>query len=62
MIQITVNPVRVESVHVMCDSDMEEDLNLIAWQAIRPLVRQIDETLRRMIGGAFEDGNQGARR
>ncbi len=62
MIQVTLNPVGVESVRVICNSDLEEELNLIALRAIRPLVHQMDELLRRIVEGAFEDGNQGAKR
>jgi len=62
MIQITLNPVGVESVLVMCNSDLEEELHIIALQAIRPLVRQMDEILRRIVDRTFEDGNQGAKR
>ncbi len=47
MIQIHINPVRVEKVLFICESDIEEDFDLAAWQAIRPLVDKINRTLIR---------------
>ena len=55
MIQITLNPIGVESVRIVCNSDLEEELHLIALQAIRPLVRQLDEILRRIVDEAVKD-------
>lgn len=49
MIQIHINPARVEKVLFVCRSNMEEDFDLVAWQAIRPLVDKIDRRLRRII-------------
>ena len=49
MIQIHINPARVEKVLFICESDSEEDFDLAAWQAIRPLVDQIDRRLRRIV-------------
>jgi len=49
MIQIYINPARVEKVLFVADSDVEEDFDYAAWQVIRPLVSQIDERLGRVI-------------
>jgi len=49
MIQIHINPARVEKVLFICESDSEEDFDFAAWQAIRPLVDQIDRRLRRIV-------------
>ncbi len=49
MIQIHINPARVEKVLFICTSDMEEDFDLAAWQAIRPLVDKIDRKLKKMV-------------
>jgi hypothetical protein len=51
MIQIHINPARVEKVLFVADSEIEEDFDFAAWQAIRPLVDQIDERL----GGIAND-------
>jgi len=49
MIQIHINPARVEKVLFVADSEIEEDFDFAAWQAIRSLVDQIDERLGRVI-------------
>jgi hypothetical protein len=49
MIQIFINPTRVESVVFAADSDIEQDFDFAAWQAIRPLVDQIDQRLARIV-------------
>ncbi len=54
MIQIHINPARVEKVLFVCKSDMEEDFDLAAWQAIRPLVDKIDRRLKRIVKGLLE--------
>jgi hypothetical protein len=46
MIQIHINPVRVEAVLFVAASDLEEDFDLAAWQTIRSLVTRIDRRLR----------------
>lgn len=46
MIQIHINPVRVEKILFLVGSHIEEDLDLAAWQAIRPLVDKIDKRLK----------------
>lgn len=46
MIQIHINPVRVEKVLFLVGSNIEEDFDLAAWQAIRPLVDKIDKRLK----------------
>ena len=48
MIQVHINPVGVERVLFESKSNLEEDLDLAAWQAIRPLVDQIDRRLRKI--------------
>ena len=45
MIQIQVSPARVEKIVFVAESEIEEDFDFVAWQAIRPLVDQIDEVL-----------------
>jgi len=49
MIQIHINPARVEKVLFVSGSAMEEDFDFAAWQAIRPLVDKIDRKLRKVI-------------
>lgn len=49
MIQIHINAARVEKVVFDAKSDIEEDFDFAAWQAIRPLVDQIDQRLGRII-------------
>jgi len=49
MIQIHINPARVEKVLFVAGSEIEEDFDFAAWQAIRSLVDQIDERLGRVI-------------
>jgi hypothetical protein len=49
MIQIHINPARVEKVLFVTASDIEEDFDFAAWQAIRPLVDQIDEQLGKIV-------------
>jgi len=48
MIQVHISPVRVERVLFPPGSHVEEDFDLAAWQAIRPLVDKIDRKLRRI--------------
>jgi hypothetical protein len=47
MIEIHVNAARVERVLFVAGSDLEEDFDHAAWQAIRHLVDRIDRRLRR---------------
>jgi len=49
MIQIHINPARVEKVLFVAKSDIEEDFDFAAWQAIRALVDQIDKRLGRIV-------------
>ncbi len=49
MIQIHINPTRVEKVLFVSSSDLEEDIDAAAWLAIRPLVAKIDRKLRRIV-------------
>ena len=46
MIQLHINPARVERVLFVPASDLEEDFDLAAWRLIRPLVDRIDRKLR----------------
>ena len=48
MIQIHINPARVEKVLFVSSSDLEEDFDAAAWQAIRPLVKKIDNKLQKI--------------
>jgi len=49
MIQIHINPARVEKIVFNATSEMEEDFDLAAWVAIRPLVNKIDRRLRTIV-------------
>jgi hypothetical protein len=49
MIQIHINPARVEKVVFDAKSDIEEDFDWAAYLAIRPLIDQIDQRLGRIV-------------
>jgi|APPan5920702963_1055757.scaffolds.fasta_scaffold371725_2 hypothetical protein len=49
MIQIHINPARVEKVLFVSESHIEEDFDFAAWQVIRPLVEQIDQRLGNIV-------------
>ena len=49
MIQIHINPAKVEKVLFVAESEIEEDFDFAAWQAIRPLVDQIDQRLAKIV-------------
>jgi hypothetical protein len=49
MIQITINPARVEKVLFVADTPIEESFDFAAWQVIRPLVEQIDARLGKLV-------------
>ena len=49
MIQICINPARVEKVLFLANSEVEEDFNLAAWQAIRRDVDRIDRRIKRIV-------------
>ena len=49
MIQIHINPARVEKILFIAESAIEEDFDFAAWQAIRPLVTQIDDRLGEIV-------------
>jgi hypothetical protein len=51
MIEVHITPTRVERVTFVSESDLEEDFDLAAWQAIRPLVAKIDRRLRSIVRG-----------
>jgi len=59
MIQIHVNPARVEKVEFVSNSDIEDDFDQVAWQAIRPLVRRIDRTLRKIVKSVIAEDQRG---
>lgn len=48
MIQVYINPARVEKVLFVSSSDLEEDFDAAAWHAIRPLVNKIDRKLQKI--------------
>ena len=62
MIQIHLNPARVEKVLFVSDSETEEDFDFAAWQAIRPLVDKIDRRLRRIVSTIGKDESSEAGR
>jgi hypothetical protein len=49
MFDIRINSARVEKVLFFADSESEESFDFAAWQAIRPLVAQIDERLGKIL-------------
>ena len=51
MIQIHVNPARIEKILFVSQSDIEEDFDFATWRVIRPIVWQIDRRLRRIAEG-----------
>jgi len=55
MIQITIKPACVAGVKLVSESDIEQDVDLAAWQAIRPLVCRIDKKLRRIAQGVADE-------
>ena len=46
MIILHINPAKVEKVVFESSSEIEEDFDFAAWQAIRPFVNRIDRTLK----------------
>ncbi len=46
MIEIHINPTRVERIVLSSMSECEDDFTHAAWVVIRPLVRQIDRRLQ----------------
>jgi hypothetical protein len=59
MIEIRVNPARVERVIFTPGSALEEDFDLAAWQVIRDLVNRIDGRLRRLSARAVAQAAPG---
>ena len=49
MIQIHINPARVEKILFVSESEIEEDFDFAAWQAIRSLVDKIDQRLGQIV-------------
>ena len=49
MIQIHVNPSRVEKVVFVSTSEMEEEFDWAAWIAIKPYVNRMDRRLRKIV-------------
>jgi hypothetical protein len=58
MIQIHINPGRVEKVLFISESEMEEDFDFAAWQAIRPLVSKIDRKLQHIVADLRRSGDE----
>lgn len=54
MIEIHINPARVERVVFSAGSEMEGDFDLAAWLAVRGLVNQIDRRLRAIANDVCE--------
>jgi hypothetical protein len=54
MIQIFINPARVEKVVFDAKSNVEEDFDWAAYQVIRPLVDQIDRRLGKIVSELTE--------
>lgn len=50
MIILHINPAKVEKVFFKSNSEIEEDFDFAAWQAIRPFVNKIDRTLKEITG------------
>ena len=61
MIQIQINPARVERVLFVSDNETEEDFDFAAWQAIRPLVNKIDRRLRQIVAALPTSDRQSRR-
>jgi len=61
MIQITIKPACVAGVKLVSESETEQDVDLAAWQVIRPLVRRIDKKLRRIAEGVGAEPNAQSR-
>ena len=59
MIQIHLNPRRVERVLFVPKSDAEEDCDLAAWREIRPLVDKIDRKLQKFARDARSEQDTG---
>ena len=49
MIEIHINPTRVERVLFVSKSELEEDFDLAAWQVIKPYVNKMDRRLRKIV-------------
>jgi hypothetical protein len=49
MIILHINPAHIERIEFVAESDIEEDFDFAAWQAIRPLVNQIDQRLGQIV-------------
>jgi hypothetical protein len=58
MIQIHVNPARVERIVFLPGSALEEDYDLAAWQTIRPLVDRIDRRLKEFAARVVRAGER----
>jgi hypothetical protein len=58
MIEIHVNPAKVERVLFVAGSQLEEDFDHAAWQIIRPLVNRMDKRLRRASAAAVRASGQ----
>jgi hypothetical protein len=49
MIEIHINPARVEKVIFVSSSEVEEDFDLAAWAVIKPYVNRMDRQLRKIV-------------
>ena len=62
MIQIHINPGRVEKILFVSSNEVEEDFDFAAWQAIRPIVDKIDQRLQRVVNNVSKAQTKGCRR
>ena len=62
MIQLEIHPTGVERIVFSSGSDLEDDLDLAAWQAVRNLVRRIVRRLCRHARSAIERGSHESQR
>jgi hypothetical protein len=60
MIEIHVNPVRVERVLFVAGSHLEDDFDHAAWQVIRHLVDRMDKQLRKAASGVVKPADRPA--
>ena len=51
MIRVNFNLAGLQGVEILSDDPMEQDIELIGWQAIRSRVYEIDIVLRRITAG-----------
>ncbi len=61
MIQIHVNPARVEKVVFIFDSEIESDFDLAAWLVIQPLIKRVNKSLRAAVRRSLGSPQQSLR-